>query len=116
MEQTIEKSWMKLIHSLSEDFSQRATEHDWNDVFVTANYMTLKQNDFFSAMIPLELGGAGISHAEMCDLIRVMAQACGSTALAFSMHQHLLAANIWKYKKGKGGEETLLKVAKTIWY
>lgn len=112
MEQIIEKSWMKLIHSLSKDFSQKASEHDWNDVFVATNYMALKQNGFLSAMIPLEFGGGGISHAEMCDLIRVMAQACGSTALAFSMHQHLLAATIWRYKQGKGGEEMLAKVAK----
>lgn len=112
MEQVIQKSWMKLMHSFSEDFSQRASEHDWNDLFVATNYMTLKQNGFLSAMIPLEFGGAGISHAEMCDLIRLMAQACGSTALAFSMHQHLLAATIWRYKQGKGSEELLLKVAK----
>ncbi len=112
MEQVIEKNWMTLMRSLNEDFSERASEHDWNDVFVAVNYVALKQNGFLSAMIPLEFGGAGISHADMCDLIRVMAHACGSTALAFSMHQHLLAATIWRYKQGKGGEETLLKVAK----
>jgi hypothetical protein len=40
--------------------------------------------------------------------LRTIAQYCGSTALALSMHQHLLAANIWKYKKGQGGEEMLM--------
>lgn len=112
MNQVIEKNWMQRMRSLNEDFSQRASEYDWNDVFVAANYVVLKQNGFLSAMIPLEFGGAGITHTEMCDLIRVMAHACGSTALAFSMHQHLLAATIWRHKQGKGGEETLLKVAK----
>jgi hypothetical protein len=40
--------------------------------------------------------------------LRTLAQYCGSTALALSMHQHLLAANIWKYKKSQGGEEVLM--------
>jgi alkylation response protein AidB-like acyl-CoA dehydrogenase len=47
----------------------------------------------------------------MCDILRILAQYCGSTALALSMHQHLLSANVWKYKQGQGMEEMLKKVA-----
>ena len=47
----------------------------------------------------------------MCDLLRTLAQYCSSTALAHSMHQHLVAANIWKYRHGQGGEEMLKGVA-----
>ncbi|MDZ7624585.1 MAG: acyl-CoA dehydrogenase family protein [Ignavibacteriaceae bacterium] len=43
----------------------------------------------------------------------ILAQYCGSTALALSMHQHLLSANVWKYKHGQGMEEMLKKVAVT---
>mgnify|MGYP001817536297 CR=1 FL=1 len=52
-----------------------------------------------------------MKHSEMCDLLRRIGQSCGSTALACSMHQHLLSAMIWKYKQGKGGEELLTKIA-----
>jgi len=43
--------------------------------------------------------------------LRNVAHYCSSTALAMSMHQHLLAANIWKYKRSDGGEDVLKKVA-----
>ena len=104
-------AWIELAHRLGKDFAERAADHDRNDTFVEENYNALKEHKIFSATIPKELGGDGISHAAMCDILRTLAQYCSSTALALSMHQHLIAANIWKYKHGKGGEETLKKVA-----
>lgn len=106
-----ETDWKSLVHRLGKDFATRASEHDQNDTFVKENYEILKQHGFFAALIPKELGGGGVPHAEMCAILRILAQYCSSTALALSMHQHLLAANIWKFKNGKGSEEMLRKVA-----
>jgi acyl-CoA dehydrogenase len=47
----------------------------------------------------------------MCGLIRLIARGCGSTALAFSMHQHLVAAALWNFRRGNPGEKLLRKVA-----
>ncbi|MBC6951947.1 acyl-CoA dehydrogenase, partial [candidate division KSB1 bacterium] len=102
---------MDLVHELGKEFERRAAEHDRDDTFVKENYAALKEHRFFAAMIPEELGGGGVSHADMCEILRVLAQYCGSTALALSMHQHLLAANIWKYKQGQGGADMLKNVA-----
>lgn len=104
-------SWIELIHKLGKDFESRAEEYDRDDWFVAENYSALKEHGFFKAIIPEELGGSGVTHSEMCDTLRVLAQYCGSTALALSMHQHLLSANVWKYKQGQGMEEMLKKVA-----
>ena len=52
-----------------------------------------------------------MTHAEMCNVIRVIAHYCSSTALAFSMHQHLIATALWKYKHKNEGEEMLRNVA-----
>ncbi|HEY6435105.1 MAG TPA: acyl-CoA dehydrogenase family protein, partial [Ignavibacteriaceae bacterium] len=93
--------WIEKTHKLGKDFAARAEEYDNNDQFVTENYYALKENGFLSVAIPEELGGGGISHSEMCDILRTLAQYCSSTALALSMHQHLLAANIWKFKQGQ---------------
>jgi alkylation response protein AidB-like acyl-CoA dehydrogenase len=103
--------WIDLAHKLGKDFRERAPEHDRNDSFVQENYADLKKHRFFAAAIPEDLGGGGASHMEMSDILRTIAQYCSSTALAMSMHQHLLAANIWKYKRGDGGEDVLKKVA-----
>jgi alkylation response protein AidB-like acyl-CoA dehydrogenase len=57
------------------------------------------------------LGGGGASYHEVSDMLRTLAQYCGSTALALSMHQHLVAAMVWKYRHGQGGEAMLKNVA-----
>ena len=62
------------------------------DTFVLENYALLKKHRLFAALVPCELGGENLPHAQMCDMLRILAQYCGSTALALSMHQHLLAA------------------------
>ena len=105
------KSWAELAHQLGKDFEKRASEYDHDDRFVTENYSALKEHGFFRAIIPEELGGNRVSHSEMCDILRILAQYCSSTSLALSMHQHLLSANVWKYKQGQGMEEMLKKVA-----
>lgn len=102
--------WIDLIHDIGDDFESRAEKSDRNEIFVTENYIALKEHGFLSASIPEELGGAGVPHSEMCDILRTIAQYCGSTALALSMHQHLLSATIWKYKQGQGGEAMLKNV------
>nr|WKN36356.1 acyl-CoA/acyl-ACP dehydrogenase [Tunicatimonas sp. TK19036] len=108
---TTENKWLTLAHELGKEFAERSSGYDLTDSFVSENYDALKKHVFFSAMIPEEFGGGGLSHAAMCDIIRTLAYYDSSTALALSMHQHLLGANIWKYKHGKGGEAVLQKVA-----
>ena len=111
MKKQSNSKWINLVHELGSDFESRAAEHDRDDSFVNKNYEALKERCFFAAAIPQELGGSSVSHSEMCDILRTLAQYCSSTALAFSMHQHLLAANIWKYRNGQGGEDMLRMVA-----
>ena len=48
----------------------------------------------------------------MCNVIRLIAHYCSSTALAFSMHQHLISATLWKYKHQGVGAPMLENVAK----
>ena len=99
------------IHQLGPVFAQRATERGDEDEFVADNYADLKAARIFSAMVPEELGGGGVSHSEMCAAIRALAGYCGSTALALAMHQHLVATAVYNYRHGKPGEALLRKVA-----
>lgn len=112
MEQLIGTNWIELTHDLGKEFAKRASKHDNEGTFVFENYEQLKAHEYFSAAIPEELGGGGIRHEEMCNIIRIIARYCGSTALAFSMHQHLIAAAVWKYKHQNIGATMLQKVAK----
>lgn len=105
-------NWIDLSHKLGVNFEKRAANYDKEGTFVHDNYAELKKHCFFSAAIPEALGGGGISHSEMCNVIRIMAQYCSSTALAFSMHQHLIAASLWKLKHKNIGATMLQNVAK----
>jgi alkylation response protein AidB-like acyl-CoA dehydrogenase len=105
------KHWLNITHELGRDFEKRAAVHDEDDSFVSENYAALKEHGFFSAMVPEAFGGGGVSHSEMCELLRVLAHYCSSTALTHSMHQHLVAAALWKFKHGQGGEPMLRNVA-----
>lgn len=112
--ETLEKTitdWEQLTHQLGKSFADRAADHDKQGRFVFDNYKQLKAHDYFSLLVPEELGGAGLSYSEVCNIIRIMAHYCGSTALAFSMHQHLVAATVWKYIHKGEGKPVLSKVA-----
>ncbi len=103
-------NFLKLAHKLGKGFESRSAEYDDTDSFVYENYEDLKKFRVFSAMVPRELGGGGVSHSKMADFLKIIGSYDGSTGLALSMHQHLIAATVWKYSHGKGGEALLKKV------
>ena len=46
----------------------------------------LRESGMLSAMVPVELGGAGVTCSEMASAVRVLAQHCCSSALVLAMH------------------------------
>jgi len=101
---------MSAVRDLGPQFAARAAAHDANDSFVADNFADLKKHSLFSVGIPAELGGGGASHAELCTLLRELAHACSSTALALSMHMHLLAATVWRWRQGHPVEPLLKRI------
>jgi len=94
---------------LAPDFASRAAAHDADDSFVAENFARFTQEKIFSAGVPTELGGGGATHAELCQMLRTLGRACGSTALALSMHTHLVAATVWRWRHGDKVIEPLLR-------
>lgn len=90
-----------ILAELGPIFAERAAAADAEDRFVADNYVLLKERKVFSACVPKEIGGGGASHREMSAFLRGVAQQCSSTALALSMHQHLVAAQVFNHKNGK---------------
>src|SRR5919197_36310 len=107
---TTRTDWVAVARQLGPTFAARAAAHDANDSFVADNYAELKQHKVFSAGVPAELGGGGASHAELCALLRELARYCGSTALALSMHTHLVAAAVWRYRQGHAAGPLLQRI------
>ena len=95
------RDWRTVVADLGPVFIARAVAHDADDSFVADTYRELKEYKLFSAGVPTELGGGGATHRELCALLRELARQCGSTALALSMHTHLVATIVWRYQQGQ---------------
>ena len=92
------------IDEAGPELAARSDQHDADNTFVTENYAALKEQGMFSGLVPDDLGGGGVTHGEMCGLLRRLGRHCGSTALAVSMHQHLVAATVWRHRQGLRGK------------
>jgi len=92
--------------------AERAAKADATDAFVAGSYDALRRERVFSAQVPAELGGGGCAHAAMADFLRRLAHACPSTALALSMHQHLVAAAVLNHRAGRPGKALLERVGR----
>jgi acyl-CoA dehydrogenase len=101
--------WTQLANDLGVTFADRAAKLDETDGFAAENYAELKTHKVFAAGVPEELGGGGASVADLADFLRTLAHHCASTALALSMHTHLVAAAAWRWRNQKAPVEGLLK-------
>ena len=101
--------WTALARELGPRFAARASSHDAADSFVADNYRDLRERRVFSAGVPAELGGGGAWHAELCAMVRVPGQHCGSTALALAMHTHQVAIAAWRWRHEAAPVEPLLR-------
>ena len=99
-----------IARDLGPIFAQRANESADEDQFVADNFALLKSSGLFEAGVPTEFGGGGADVDELAAMLQVLGYHCGSTALALSMHTHLVATAAWRWKYQKlAAVEPLLK-------
>ena len=101
--------WVAVVRQLGPGFAVRAAAHDADDSFVADNYAELRKHRLFSAGVPVELGGGGASHAELAEVLRILATYCGSTALALSMHTHQVLIPTWRWRHTQAPVEPFLR-------
>jgi alkylation response protein AidB-like acyl-CoA dehydrogenase len=100
--------WPGLMREFGPRFAGRASVCDAGDVFVAENFSELKARGAFAAGVPSTLGGGGASYAELCKMLRILAHYCGSTALALSMHTHVVATMVWRWRSDPEPFEAIL--------
>lgn len=103
----------RVLQELAPRIEERAAAHDDTDTFAADNFANFKAHRIFAAAAPRELGGAGAGIDELADFLRRLAACCGASALALSMHTHLVATLAWRWRHGaaKEVEPLLRKVA-----
>jgi acyl-CoA dehydrogenase len=106
---TTEASWLERAERIAEAIAVQAAAHDAADSFVADGFALLKREGFFKACVPVEFGGGGASYREICQIVRRLSAACGSTGLAFSMHSHQVATAVWRWRNAGAPMEGLLR-------
>jgi indole-3-acetate monooxygenase len=106
----VASSVVEIANRLAPRLAEKAGEVDQSDLFVVENYALLKEAGLVEAGVPKELGGGGAEIPELAEMLRILGRACGSTALAFSMHTHQVAIPAWRWRHQKvAAVEPLLK-------
>ncbi|WP_369058750.1 acyl-CoA dehydrogenase family protein [Caulobacter sp. 73W] len=101
--------WLGRADLVGKDLAASAAGHDADDSFVADSFDLLKREGFFKAHVPAELGGGDATYAELCGMVRRLGASCGSTALAYAMHSHLVAVAVWRWRNQGAPTEGLLK-------
>jgi alkylation response protein AidB-like acyl-CoA dehydrogenase len=97
----------KLLHQ----FAERAGIYDRENRFFHEDFEDLQRTGYLTTPVPKELGGAGMTLAEVCREQRRLAYYAPATALGINMHLYWigLVADLWR--QGDRSLEWLLKEA-----
>ncbi|MEP0915285.1 acyl-CoA/acyl-ACP dehydrogenase [Leptolyngbya sp. DQ-M1] len=107
--QSEKMDWLSLAESLGSQFAAREIEADESDLFVADNLARLKASGLATAGVPIELGGGGVSYADLCAVLRILGRYSSSTALAFSMHTHQVMVPTWRWHNQNAPVDGLLR-------
>jgi alkylation response protein AidB-like acyl-CoA dehydrogenase len=99
----------ELATGVAEAAAPHADRHDIEGSFVTEGVEAARDLGYLAAPVPADLGGQGALTADMARAQRIIARSCGSTALACSMHLHLVLAAAWRHRRGDAVVEPMLR-------
>ena len=103
------RTWDERAAAIAATVERHAADRDRTDTFVEEGYAALRENGFFKALVPAEFGGGDARVSEVARAIRTIAASCGSTALAFAMHSHLVAVAAWRWRHQNAPTDGLLR-------
>jgi alkylation response protein AidB-like acyl-CoA dehydrogenase len=112
MTMTMEAPTMNLVErarSVADVLAGHAGRHDADGTFVQEGLDALRTAGLLKIGVPAELGGDGATPRQIAAVQRELAHHCGATALASSMHQHVVAFTAWRWRRGLPGAEATLK-------
>jgi alkylation response protein AidB-like acyl-CoA dehydrogenase len=103
-------NWIEVVRAIGPELATSSERNDERGSFAAEGYALLKEKGLFAALVPAELGGGGASLEQLCEALRELSHYCPSTALSCSMHSHLVAATVWRWRQGKPGEKLLRRL------
>ncbi len=95
---------------LGADLQTRAPEHDHTGELGTDVFDRLRAAGLTSMLVPVELGGAGASHATAGEVLRTLGRHEPAVAVTLAMHTHLVAFQVWRHHRGMDVTAVLQRV------
>jgi acyl-CoA dehydrogenase len=92
--------WIGLARRIGETLETGVAERDRLGEIDLAAFEAFRAEGVTAALVPAEAGGGGASHEEVGRLLRELGRHDGATAVALSMHMHLVAAQVWRHRRG----------------
>lgn len=92
--------WIARAREVGETLRPGVAERDRSGRLSTEAFDRLRAAGLSAALVPPEFGGGGATHREMGAILRELGRQDPSTAVAFAMHSHLVAAQVWRHKHG----------------
>ncbi|MGB8858956.1 MAG: acyl-CoA dehydrogenase family protein, partial [Ilumatobacteraceae bacterium] len=102
--------WVDLADEIGAALRPEVAERDRSGEISRPAFDRLRGEGVTAALVPPEFGGGGASHTDMGDILRALGRHDPSTAVALSMHCHLVAAQVWRHRHGIDAEKVLRKV------
>ncbi|NMN99547.1 acyl-CoA dehydrogenase family protein [Antrihabitans stalactiti] len=103
--------WVGLAREIGATLRPEVAERDRTGEISAPAFDALRTTGLSSALVPTEFGGGGASHAEIGRALRELGRDDPSTAVAFAMHSHLVATQVWRHKHGMDASKVFEKVA-----
>ncbi|MBF6346812.1 acyl-CoA/acyl-ACP dehydrogenase [Nocardia cyriacigeorgica] len=92
--------WIARARGVGETLRPGVAERDRSGRLSTEAFDRLRAAGLSAALVPPEFGGGGATHHQMGAILRELGHHDPSTAVAFAMHSHLVAAQVWRHKHG----------------
>ncbi len=102
--------WVGLARRIGETLETGVAERDRLGEIDLAAFETFRAEGVTAALVPAEAGGGGASHEGVGRLLRELGRHDGATAVALSMHMHLVAAQVWRHRRGMDASALFRKV------
>ena len=100
-----------LSDQLLDRCGERAAGYDRDNRFFTEDFNELKAAGYLKLAVPEDLGGLGMSLAEVCREQRRLAYRAPATALAINMHHYWIGVAADMRKRGDSSLEWMLREA-----
>lgn len=106
-----ERELVEWAAKLGAEIRPHVADHDRDGTFVSEAFTVLRDAGYFTLAVPEELGGRGATIRQVAMAQRELARHCASTALASTMHHHIVLVTAWRWRRDlPGAEATLRKV------